>query len=399
MTETAYVLAMVFWLGAVSVLVYGPLRKAFVDYYAPVHQKETFTALDGLRGLAALHVALFHLSEIAVSDLGTLPWAIMPSGRKAVPLFCVLSGFVIIRACQRIGDLESMRRYFLARLRRIAPLFLATTAFFYLAYADRSFALNRFVHDMLGITVLGGSTHPNLAAWSIFAEAQWYVVAPCLVLIAGQRLAVVLAIAVPVLFFAAMAQPWTVHLWAFFALGALTSVVLDKVSHRTAPFVATMVGVWGLAFLFVDFVGFDWVSALMAAVSPVTMTEARGTYPEATLGLGIASSLIVFSSCANGSPLKWILSSTVFRVLGAVSFSVYLWHCVLLPKLVSGVSASWTGPFSSRGDVTTTEALLVYLPAILVVSFVSYAVIERPFLKPSAKKTAPETPAAVPQAA
>ena len=77
-----------------------------------------FTALDSLRGIAALGVLLHHLP--ATNGLAVLPLA--GAGSLFVDLFFVLSGFVIAASYgERLADGFSVRRFALLRLGRVVP--------------------------------------------------------------------------------------------------------------------------------------------------------------------------------------------------------------------------------------------------------------------------------------
>ncbi len=70
---------------------------------------DRFVSLDGLRGVAAIAVMLFHIS------LGY-----MPGGYLAVDFFFCLSGFVIALACgKRFADGPSFRAFAKARSARL----------------------------------------------------------------------------------------------------------------------------------------------------------------------------------------------------------------------------------------------------------------------------------------
>lgn len=77
-----------------------------------MNQTDRFIALDGLRGIAAIAVMLFHASRAA-----------MPGGYLAVDFFFCLSGFVIALAFgERIAQGLSFRDFAKARFARLYPM-------------------------------------------------------------------------------------------------------------------------------------------------------------------------------------------------------------------------------------------------------------------------------------
>jgi peptidoglycan/LPS O-acetylase OafA/YrhL len=84
--------------------------------------KQHYNILDGLRGVAALAVVLFHFMEIAYSDSGR---NFISHGFLAVDFFFCLSGFVIGYAYDgRIGKMGIVE-FFKSRLIRLHPLVIS----------------------------------------------------------------------------------------------------------------------------------------------------------------------------------------------------------------------------------------------------------------------------------
>lgn len=86
--------------------------------------KQRFYLLDGMRGVAAFSVALFHLTHIANRS------AHSPNGVIAVDFFFCLSGFVIAHAhdIQLATGKLSASRFMALRLLRVAPMIWLGTA-------------------------------------------------------------------------------------------------------------------------------------------------------------------------------------------------------------------------------------------------------------------------------
>lgn len=85
-------------------------------------KEERLFLLDGLRGIAAISVMVFHYTQHNGLDWLEGAWA-------AVDLFFVLSGFVIAKSYQiKIIDGMGFKRFMTARLIRLLPLYLFGTA-------------------------------------------------------------------------------------------------------------------------------------------------------------------------------------------------------------------------------------------------------------------------------
>src|SRR6201996_942955 len=158
--------------------------------------------LDGLRGLAALYVVVYHVSLRAFPGYpyeGAPFWAgWFAYGRFAVLVFIVLSGFSLALSPARAGwRLDGIWAYARRRARRILPAYWAALAFS-LAVAWLIVPQpGRGVPDLMSVFVNGlliqnivGAPSPNTAFWSIAFEAQLYVLLPVLLLLIRWRGAV-----------------------------------------------------------------------------------------------------------------------------------------------------------------------------------------------------------------
>ncbi len=94
-----------------------------VDKVSPdiLKTKQHFEILDGLRGVAALAVVLFHFMEMAYTDYSK---NFIAHGFLAVDFFFCLSGFVIAYAYDDRIDKMGVLEFFKSRLIRLHPLVL-----------------------------------------------------------------------------------------------------------------------------------------------------------------------------------------------------------------------------------------------------------------------------------
>ncbi len=142
--------------------------------------KSHFVALDGLRGMAALLVVVYHMHQL----LGTAD--IAPHGRVAVDFFFMLSGFVI--ACAYEERIRSARlatpRLILSRAIRLLPMSTAGLALGVCYYLVSGEATNGNASEFIGHSLAGLLLLPNPLAnpflnnilplngpsWSLFFE-------------------------------------------------------------------------------------------------------------------------------------------------------------------------------------------------------------------------------------
>ncbi|MCH7628605.1 acyltransferase family protein [Novosphingobium sp.] len=98
-----------------------------------MQERPHFDVLDGLRGMAALLVLVFHVSEILV--MGDPAQNVLPHGALAVDFFFCLSGFVVSYAYdKRWAEGMTLGQFALRRLIRLHPLVILATAIGAVAY-------------------------------------------------------------------------------------------------------------------------------------------------------------------------------------------------------------------------------------------------------------------------
>ena len=158
----------------------GPFRGAARTAPRAATGRERLPSLTGLRFWAALLVVLYHLSR----EYRPLPWIspLVWYGRDGVTFFFVLSGFVL--AWSYAGSAVPARVFYWRRLVRIGPLHLLATG---LAVAVGA-ALGAAVPVrgvLLSLPLLQAwsrtaATAGNPAAWSLSAEAWFYLLLPLL---------------------------------------------------------------------------------------------------------------------------------------------------------------------------------------------------------------------------
>jgi peptidoglycan/LPS O-acetylase OafA/YrhL len=341
--------------------------------------------LDGLRGLAALYVALFHcwLYTFPGYPKSSAPWWLdgLTFGRLAVVFFLVLSGFSLAISPARNGwQLGGVVRFLRRRAWRILPPYWAALAMslviaWYVVPASH-FGPPTFksilVYGLVAQDAFTAPT-PNGAFWSIGVEAELYLVFP-LFLLARRRLgAVVLLAGVTLL---AVAR-------GLMATDGSPVEGDNWLTPNLAPaFVAGLVGAGVVvASRRVQRLPWHWLAAL-AALPVLAAMVIKGSawtvnhYFWVDLAIAPAMTMLL-AAVATGRPafLAWLLTTRPIRSLGNISYSLYLIHLPIVMTVVRRIAPKFVSP----GLPTFWFAVLLALPASALGAWLFAQIFEMPF--------------------
>jgi len=327
--------------------------------------------IDGLRALAVIAVVLFH------SGIG--PFG---GGFVGVDVFFVISGYLITSLLVR--DLEDRRfsilDFYDRRIRRIFPaLFAVVGASSVAAFAIflptdfKEFGRSVLATSLFLSNVLFWRTSdyfaesaelaPLLHTWSLAVEEQFYVIFPIMLFLVHKHLrgrwSIVL---VPLFLLSLVIAAWSVnrHPQAGFyllpwrawelMLGALLAVnAFPPASNLAERNALSLVGI-----------------ALIAL--PVFMLSRDEPHGLAGLIPCLGTAMIIHSAGARQTIVGALLASRALVLIGLASYSLYLWHWVLLSF----------ARYYTVHKLSTLETAIV-LAASAAIAIASWRFIEVPF--------------------
>ncbi len=327
--------------------------------------------IDGLRAFAVVPVILFHSG-----------FEFFGGGFVGVDIFFVISGYLITTIL--IESIEnnqfSFINFYERRIRRILPVLLVVLIFVYLT---SWFIFLPNLHKDVGVYVvtsifsatnlflyfkgssywgLESSNNPLFHTWSLGVEEQFYFLIPILLF-----------------FFWNSNKKWQ---FSFILIIIFTSLFVNYINFKDPSFNFFMVfsRAWELGLgmlaalikhnkknsnnLILTLIGF-----ILVLGSIILIPEDHVLLNFLLIAPVTGSFLIIVFSSKNDF-IGRILSFKPFLMIGLISYSLYLWH---IPILVYS-NYLW-------GPEVSTNKLLLCLIVLIILSYGSYQLIEKPFRK------------------
>ncbi|HEX4486937.1 MAG TPA: acyltransferase [Terriglobales bacterium] len=354
---------------------------------------EFFTALNGLRFLAALCVVFYHYARkmAGFADFPLAVRSLLNCGPAAVNFFFILSGFVLANRYMREDSQgPNIRVFYWERFARLYPAYMIGFLLFlpgaigkYLLHSPAgghgpaTFALSAVLYSLMlqAWTPLAQSW--NGPSWTLSVEAFMYLIFP---LIVFRLKALNFKKTLLVLLFAWLApatvaachalgfislNTWKIYvtnnplLWAPLFVMGICAVNLLPTSRRAAPATAIVVPAVALVAL---------VALAMGSASWVEIYVTGGVAP-------LLLAVVLFCARTSGGITK-IIGGTVFNALGRVSYVFYIiqapmWHL-------------WQHFVSFLAHIKVTERgypawqFWSFLPVLLLSSFAVERYVEAP---------------------
>lgn len=345
--------------------------------------------IDGIRAIAVISVLLYHLE-----------YKFIPGGFVGVDVFFVISGFLITRILRR--DMQnsqfSFARFYLRRIRRLAPALIAVVAVtfivasFYLTPSHMQRFSGAVVASLLSVSNFffwfesgyfdaSAELKPLLHTWSLSVEEQFYLLWPALIfLFRKQSARAVLLLFVTLGMISLIASKWfttadptaSFFLMPFriheFAIGAVLAMIpsISQQGGSTTPnLIKELACLLGLGII---------------AYSVLLLNNAT-PFPDVYALIPCLGAALLIAGCS-ARYCGWVLRNPVSVWIGKISYSLYLvhWPIVVMYKHITFEDVVVGKTRIALLILTVLSAIALYL--LVEVRF-RYGAARRPALRTS----------------
>jgi len=349
-----------------------------------------FYALDGLRGICALSVVIFHMH--VAGTFTELPF--FRHAQLFVEFFFVLSGFVLTHTYGSRINLE-FKNFLISRTFRLFPLHLFMLAIFIvlelaklaaykkgIQFNDIPFTgVNSVLQILPNLLLIQSWTHAteflsfNYPAWSISVEYYMYVIFGLIILYIFSYRKIV---------------------WLFISLVAFT-LIYAKSTIFTGPSLSGLSCFFAGALTYLLFDSFrEKISLLFWQVTLLEIFLTLLVIAAITLDFNHKEIICSFLFCVvvivfalDQGIISAVLKRNFFESLGKLSYSIYLTHAAIVFVVISSFIAAQKllgTPFSSMiggvrmidtgSDVLNNVVVLLTLGVVILFSMLTYRMIE-----------------------
>lgn len=325
------------------------------------------TTLDGLRGILASSVVAHHF-YITYIWKTTGQWVAPQSnllnnlGASAVSLFFLITGYLFLNKIRQVNI--NWKRLYISRIKRIYPLFLFVLIFITLiTISTVPIHQNNsvdFIKWLKGWLFFQESPFSHFESGLVIAHVQWtllyewkfYLALPLLYILWHRKIPKLLNIIITLTLFILMCKPKN-HLYALFFLSIPAIVYQQKIK---------------------DFISNNLckTNIFIISISIITLFFTEGY---SILQMLLLATIFMF--VANGYSYFNILNYKGIKILGDMSYSIYLTHGLVLYTLFSLTS---TIDFNHLNIYQYILLFPIILTIVTLLSSFTYNFIEKPFL-------------------
>lgn len=352
-------------------------------------------ALDGLRGVAAIVVVLYHLSLVAEpvlrrqggSGVGSVLWwvtqtplKLLTAGSEAVLVFFVLSGLVVALPALKPGGF-SWAGFLSGRMARLylpvwASIAIGTALIWLIPRSDSAVTQGTWMENSQATSVTWGallnqasltraSYDVNNVLWSLRWELVFSLLLPlfvALAIVVSRHWVAALGVAVALGALGVLAGVDAFRYLPVFFIGTLMAVRLEAIREwMTRRLLRPRATLWGAALV----VGSLLLLIAQWLLRPVAPSGSLASTVLAQLSLLGAAGLVLAAIAVR--PARSALEARAPQWLGKVSFSLYLVHMPILATLTFVL-----------GDTRWWLVALLTVPLALLAAWGFNRVVERP---------------------
>jgi peptidoglycan/LPS O-acetylase OafA/YrhL len=334
---------------------------------------------DGLRGVAALWVVLFHASAGGHLDLlkASLPdWLfswVFGHGSLGVPIFFVLSGFVMALTVHQMPiDAAQGLKFVARRLVRLSPPMYFSFVVLFCLGAIKGVVMHTGIELPRWQTLLAHATYTqgltgapalNPIYWTLGVEVQFYLAFALAIVVADR--------------WGGAAGFQRRRLGVFFAAGLISLAWPFNVS-TTAPWAGSFLPFW---YAFVGGVFAYWASRevrfsrellwmFFAALGSALVLH-RSYFTGAVL-----VTAVLLAQSHRWASLNWLCNWRALQFLGAISYSLYLLHAPII-----GATFNICNRLLPRSSWGEFAGLLLAVVICIFASYLTYRFVEKPSIR------------------
>ena len=327
--------------------------------------------IDGLRAIAIFTVIIYHLNFFYNE------FQILPGGFFGVDVFFVISGYLITGIL--IEKKLSLKEFYIRRARRILPVLLivvlTTSIFGYLILLPDQ--LIELSESSLSNIILSSNIYfwfegqkyadetslikPLLHTWTLSVEEQFYLIYPLIILFFKRNktfITIILIITFFSLLFSKLIGQYApnFNFYLIFSraweLGFGCILYISKdIKKKLNFFLSEFLSFTGLFLIFFAFCFFN----------------DENNYPNLITLIPVVGTMLLIFSNNSKNTINIILQNKILTNFGLLSYSMYLWH---YPIISFAKLTLFNESFSAK---------IVYFIIIIVISIISYNLIEKVF--------------------
>jgi peptidoglycan/LPS O-acetylase OafA/YrhL len=352
--------------------------------------------IESIRWIAAAMIVVYHTVEMTRLPIPSALNVIKTHFGTGVPLFYTLSGFVLsFGYLDSLETREQIRRFYIRRVLRIAPLFYVMLAVWmaYSRFKSAYYVVGPF-EFLLNVSLLFGLVPGReeslvAAGWSIGVEVLFYlvfpVVAALLTNVAAAAAALCVFSIVSSLTFNKL-QSLDIGFYAYgnllthspyFLCGILAYLVWRRDGFRSRP----VLGGSLLALVSLAVVGLVyWPPAYLFLVSFTVVNAVRAVWAVVLAGF-------ILAICYR--PIR-VIVNPVTRYLGTISFSLYLLHPFVIAFSMD--EQRYLASVLHDGWSALAIRLVLVFTVVIALASLSYSFVEKPGIRLGKRLTASKQP-------